>query len=359
MTTMRRRLVVSMLTMVLQAAGSGPGLAQVGAPASGAPGPSAGAPGAGQPDSPWYLERGTTARQPGPLDEIPSVALELAAGLRDGGVPGFFDGQFKSTAGRFDELAAVAAEPSMQHVLRIMAVMAMQEAASGESLATALAPLLLSPEQEFGIELQAWNERFATDDPALVLAVRAADLSQHARFALAKDGQPDAVLEKIRVMEHYIHRDMAMLLDPSIPNDYSPTINFKRQVIFDIGYHYQQFDDFVHAGEWFHKLCDALPGMRETRWAHYNLACIAALSNRPEEALAHLRSAYAVGFTDVAWMLEDGDLASLRERPDFLAVVEDMRNLSAATTAPPAAGGAYPPAPLAPADQPVAPPRSP
>jgi len=292
-----------------------------------APATSSGEAGSGNPDSPWYLERGTAVRQPGPLDEIPQVALELAAGLRDGGVPGFFDGQFKSTAGRFDELAAVAAEPRMQHVLRVMAVMALQEAGSGEQVASALAPLLLSPEQEFGIELQAWQERFAGDDPELVLAMRAADLSEHARFALAKDGQPEAVLAKIRIMDQYIHREMALLLDPSIPNNFSPGIDFKRQVIFDIGYHYQQFDDFERAAEWFLKLCNALPGMRETRWAHYNLACIAALTGKPEEALVHLRAAYAVGFTDVAWLIEDGDLKSLQDRPDFRALLDDMRQL--------------------------------
>jgi hypothetical protein len=61
--------------------------------------------------------------------------------------------------------------------------------------------------------------------------------------------------------------------------------------------------------------------------AHYNLACIAALTGRPDEAVEHLRSAHAVGFTDVAWMEEDGDLASLRERADFRALAARMRNL--------------------------------
>ncbi|HTE05111.1 MAG TPA: hypothetical protein VK824_02865 [Planctomycetota bacterium] len=282
----------------------------------------------GNPDSPWYLERGTSVRPALPTDDIPEVALLLARELRDGGIPGFFDGQFKSTADRFDELAALAAEPSMNHVLRVMAVMALQEAGTGEKVAAALEPLLLTPEREFGIDHDANINRVGTDDPRDVTLLQIADLSEHARFALAKDGQPEAVLAKIRIMDHYVDHD-PKLLDPSYSSQESLKINYGRQVIFDIGYHYQQFDDYVHAREWFHKLCDNLPGMRETRWAHYNLACIAALSGHPEEALDELRAAYEAGFTDVGWLSQDGDLKSLRDRPDFQALVASMRNLDA------------------------------
>jgi hypothetical protein len=116
--------------------------------------------------------------------------------------------------------------------------------------------------------------------------------------------------------------------------------------MFNIGYHYQQFDDFEHASEWFRMLTDNLPGTVDTRWAHYNLACIAAIQGRPDEAMEHLRQANAVGFTDSAWMAEDGDLKSLRDRPDFKLLLAAMRNEAPSPpgTEPPrgGAGAGYP-----------------
>jgi hypothetical protein len=277
------------------------------------------------PSSPWYLERG-----PGPVatasdDPVLQTALDLAALLRDGSVPGFYDGQFASTRDRFDELAAIASDPDMDHVLRVMAVMALQEAGSGEDVARVLEPLILSADVEFNIEHNAFNNMMTVVDDETIRSELRASLSQHARFALAKDGQPAMVLEKIRVMEDRIHRRMPKLLDPSVPT-FDIGVSFGRQVIFDIGYHFQQFDDYPNAEAWFRKLTDNLKGLRETRWAHYNLACIAALTGRPEEAVEELRKAHAVGFTDVAWMEEDGDLTTVRDLPAYKALVAEIRN---------------------------------
>jgi hypothetical protein len=285
------------------------------------------------PESPWYLERGP-APAPEAEDSVQQTALDLAALLRDGGVPGFYDGQFASTRDRFDELAAIASDLDMDHVLRVMAVMALQEAGSGEDVARVLEPLVISPDIEFNIEHNAFNNMLMVDDDETIRSELRAALSQHARFALAKDGQPAKVLEKIERMEQHIVRSMPKLLDPSF-DSFSVTVSFGRQVIFDIAYHYQQFDDYAHAEEWFHRLTDNLVGLRETRWAHYNLACIAALTGRSEEAVEELRKAHAVGFTDVAWMEEDGDLASIRDLPAYKALVAEIRNQPPPTPVPP------------------------
>jgi tetratricopeptide (TPR) repeat protein len=249
----------------------------------------------------------------------------LTALLRDGGVPGFYDGQFASLAGRFDELAALARDRDVNHVLRVMAVMALQEVGSGQEVADVLEPLVIPPQVELERDHRAWIDAGRDDSPWFIDELREANLSQHARFALAKDGQPARVREKIREMDLTVHRQLAYVLDPSIDSDQSSGVAWQRQVVFDIGYHYQQFDDFEHASEWFRKLIEALPGHRDTRWPHYNLACIAALQGRPDEALAHLEEAFKVGFSDVAWMLEDGDLRSLRERPEFQDLASRMR----------------------------------
>jgi hypothetical protein len=303
-----------------------------------------------QPDSPWYQERGTQTR-PLPEGDIKlDTALKLATLLRDGRVPGFYDGQFAAVNDRFEALAAIAGDPDMNHVLRVVAVMALQEAGEGEPVRRALEPLLMAPEQEFAIEYEARRrDGSEPDDEEFIRQVLAADLSQHVRFSLAKDGQPAHVLAKIKVMENHVHGNLAELLDPSVDSD-DPRFRMRdvaedRLTIFDIGYHYQQFDDFAHATEWFQLLCQNLPGHRDTEMAHYNLGCIEALSGRPESAMEHLRSAHAVGFTNVAWLLEDGDLTSLRARPDFAALVALMRNEAAPEGSP--EGGPPAPAPAA------------
>ena len=306
-----------------------------------------------QPDSPWYHERGTQVRPLPPGETRVDTALKLAALLRDGRVPGFYDGQFASVRDRFDDLASLAADPDVNHVLRVVAVMAVQEAGDGEPVRRALEPLLIPPQAEFGIEFDFLRrdpeDREDDEDIARWLM---ADLSQHVRFSLAKDGQPTQVLAKIRVMEQVVHDDLPELLDPSLRSD-SPqgALRFvaeRRQILFSIGYHYQQFDDFAHATEWFQRLCENLPGHRDTTMAHYNLGCIEALSGRPEAALEHLRAAHAVGFTNVEWLEEDGDLASLRGRADFAALVAQMRNQE------PPEGSSQPP-PEGPAEDAVGP----
>ena len=55
--------------------------------------------------------------------------------------------------------------------------------------------------------------------------------------------------------------------------------------------------------------------------ARYNLACSLALSGRCDEAIVCLGAAFDLGYDDVAHMEVDPDLASIRERPEFRALV--------------------------------------
>ncbi len=59
--------------------------------------------------------------------------------------------------------------------------------------------------------------------------------------------------------------------------------------------------------------------------ARYNLACSLALSKRPGEALTILAQAIALGYDDADWMANDPDLASLQKRPEFLTMIELVR----------------------------------
>jgi len=55
--------------------------------------------------------------------------------------------------------------------------------------------------------------------------------------------------------------------------------------------------------------------------AHYNLACSLALTRRRAEALRELRRALELGYDDFRWMQKDPDLASLRDDPEFRALL--------------------------------------
>jgi TolB-like protein len=56
----------------------------------------------------------------------------------------------------------------------------------------------------------------------------------------------------------------------------------------------------------------------------YNLGCIHALAEDPEAALNCLTQAVRAGLTQTAWLRHDGDLASLREHPRFLALLRSI-----------------------------------
>ena len=299
--------------------------------------------------SPWYLDRAPVEGLPPEsegADPVLATALQLETLMRDIGVPGFYDGQFALTAGRFAELSALASDPDVHHVMRVMAVMALQEAeAAPEELAAVLEPLVIPAEAEWTIDYTDLSrnlsgmERRPQDMPEIL----SADLSRYARFALAKAGQPRLIREKLDIMEEFVTSNRELVVGGGAGGLFGRRLNQRartdivKDTWFSVGYYYQQFDDYENARRWFQGLCDALPGERDTRWAHYNLACIAALSGDPAEAVVQLGHAYEAGFVDVAWMQEDGDLVSLRERDDYRALLRRMTgaDLRSGTPGPP------------------------
>jgi hypothetical protein len=59
--------------------------------------------------------------------------------------------------------------------------------------------------------------------------------------------------------------------------------------------------------------------------AHYNLACSLALSKRNADALRSLRHAIGLGYRDFEWMSHDPDLQGLKHRPEFVAIVAQLK----------------------------------
>lgn len=59
--------------------------------------------------------------------------------------------------------------------------------------------------------------------------------------------------------------------------------------------------------------------------AHYNLACSLALSKHHRAALHALRHAVELGYDDFDWMQQDPDLDPLKNSPQFLALLEQLK----------------------------------
>jgi hypothetical protein len=67
----------------------------------------------------------------------------------------------------------------------------------------------------------------------------------------------------------------------------------------------------------------------DANW-HYNVGCVCARDQRPEEALEWVEKAVALGFTDVRQLKEDADLAALRRLPAFAALLARAEAMRAA-----------------------------
>ena len=71
------------------------------------------------------------------------------------------------------------------------------------------------------------------------------------------------------------------------------------------------------------KLARLSPGDPRVR---YNLACSLSLSGKTREAIAVLREAIELGYNDAGWLEKDRDLKALRELPEFIDLVEQIKS---------------------------------
>ncbi|MDI1248865.1 MAG: hypothetical protein PSV13_08385 [Lacunisphaera sp.] len=63
----------------------------------------------------------------------------------------------------------------------------------------------------------------------------------------------------------------------------------------------------------------------ENPTAHYNLACSLALCRKRPDALRSLRQALALGYDDLDWMRQDPDLEILKDDPEFLQLLRQLK----------------------------------
>jgi tetratricopeptide (TPR) repeat protein len=291
----------------------------------------------GLPGAATALEPAVKAARDPELDQsyarlVRTVAVDaLVTKVRNGRVPGFYDGQFTSVWGlapsMSEELLAIAYDDASHLVVRILAVMALHETRR-PTLEQELAGLIQSEDSE----LEAmWREARPFRRTVIeILRQRPFTLSKYVRFSLAKAGQTAAIRRLIhRVDEFIAEPEQQRLLafrggiDEGRPFFEAEVL---RELMFDVGYYFQQFDDYAAAEARYRELLRRYPESRACQNAHYNLACICAIQGRRREALDHLHAAIQAGFTDHRWLLEDGDLTSLRDDPEFQALVELARS---------------------------------
>ena len=70
------------------------------------------------------------------------------------------------------------------------------------------------------------------------------------------------------------------------------------------------------------KLVRLLP---DNATAHYNLACSLALCKRRADALHALKRAVALGYADFDWLAQDPDLEGLKDHPEFMKLLEQLK----------------------------------
>ncbi len=256
----------------------------------------------------------------------------LEAIMSDEAVPGFYDGQFRRLwpidPTVSDLLLEIAKDPSYHFVARVLAVMALHDS-QRPNLAEDLAPLILDEREEFFINRQSFFSP-RVRRPADLEIRRLADLSRYARFSLAKAGIVKPIQRMIRKMDEELELNRGILESRGSEDGRAITAEdwhriWLRNLLFETGYYFQQFDDYDSAVKRYRELVERYPESDACQNAYYNLACIASIRKRPAEALRSLNLAVQLGFTDHEWLLEDGDLAPLRELPEFQRIVENAR----------------------------------
>jgi tetratricopeptide (TPR) repeat protein len=254
--------------------------------------------------------------------------------MHAGTIPGFYDGQFApfweitfgedDRAGRnvYDLLVKIANDPDFQYIPRVLAIMSLSEKKAPD-MEKSLRPLIIPPRAELQGEWRVYFEQRTEDvlDEDLIQRSRDLALSGYARYSLAKAGHSRHVLAKIEEMKRWIRDNRAVIDEKGmflqIFGRRRLEQEFSRNLFFDIGYEYQQLDDFENARVWYTRLLKSFPDSFAVSNTHYNLACLYSLQNETALAMHHLQRSIDTGFLDFSWMDKDRDLDNIRNLPEF------------------------------------------
>lgn len=99
-----------------------------------------------------------------------------------------------------------------------------------------------------------------------------------------------------------------------------------RDTLFEIGMKYLQIGDTKNGILYLNKAVAVSPKDGIT---HYNLACAYSVAGRVDQAMDALENCVDYGYTDLDWMLKDGDLRNVRKHPRFAKLVKRLEKINA------------------------------
>lgn len=262
-----------------------------------------------------------------------AVQRTLEGIMHFGRIPGFYDGQFNElwiiSDGIFHHLAAIARDADYAYQARVLAIMALHEKKE-KDLLPVLKPLILDPKEELRMAEEEFN--LLRVNERMILKHRVRNLSKYARFSLSKAGIADFNLAKIEVMKQWLlDKGRGLFLENrknlGLGINWNPGRSFGKNIILDIAYNYQQFDQYDSAEHWYKLLIGSFPEDEDSALlaeAHYNLACLYSVQHQVDLALKHLKLSVDKGFVDFSWMDRDRDLDNIRHEPAYQALREFM-----------------------------------
>jgi tetratricopeptide (TPR) repeat protein len=173
---------------------------------------------------------------------------------------------------------------------------------------------LVKADKAAGFRVRPWEEAYARDIEVILWR-----RGEKARL----QWRHDQLAMSLRQERHWVQR-----MDP---DDNARVFSVHAQSLDDLASVLHQMDRFDEAAARYAEVIEIrskLTGMVSSV-AAYNRACALARGGREDEALEMLRAALdpvtASGSDDLTreWVLEDGDLESLRDDPRFLAIVRE------------------------------------
>lgn len=93
---------------------------------------------------------------------------------------------------------------------------------------------------------------------------------------------------------------------------------------YTLGIYYTYINDYKTALEYFLAAYSIGPNWPGKYFAAYNIACMYALLNEPEKALEYLETSLA-DISVFRTAINDGDINSLRDKPEFVIIMESAR----------------------------------
>jgi HEAT repeat protein len=82
-------------------------------------------------------------------------------------------------------------------------------------------------------------------------------------------------------------------------------------------------EEYVKAQDIYRALINEAEDGTDLRLVYYNLACALALDKQLDESIEALRTSIDIGYTNLEWIQQDGDLANIKDHPAYRKLMEE------------------------------------